>query len=122
MGWTWPVDERAGQTGPVELALARELEVAEGVLCCLRPLLEPAAGGRDLGKRAPNAPNTGVVLFLVEKRQRRPCKSLKLVYRNVARENDAPLSRDDESKCLSNPVSGLTSPLRRGLGHFQLRA
>ena len=53
--------------------------MAEGLLGCLRPLLEPAAEVRDAAERDPDPCQSGVVFCLLEERQRRPREPLELV-------------------------------------------
>ena len=96
---------------------ACEPEVAEGLLGCLRPLLEPAADVRDaVAEHEPDPCQSVVVFCLLEERQRRPREPLELVDRRVVFELRAGVGGDDEGECLPGLVAGRASPLGRLLG------
>ena len=107
---------RAGRPTEPKGGPACASEVAEGLLGCLRPLLEPAAGVRTVAEHKPDPCQSGVVFCLLEERQRRPRQPLELVDRRVVLELRAGVGGDDAGECLPALVAGLASPLGRLLG------
>ena len=101
----------------LRVALPGEAGVAERLLRRVRIVLEAAAEVRDpVAERVPDVHQAGVVLRLLEQRQRLARELLELVDGRVGREEQAVVGGADAGEQLACLVAGRPRPLGGGVG------